>query len=286
MVAYLNIHTAYDLLNSSLKIEDAVRLAVSENVDALAITDTNVLYGFPKFYDACIANNIKPIFGMTIYVTNGLNTVETVVLAKNNDGLKDLYQLSSEIKMNALEHVSFELLKRFSNNMIIIFKKVGDQHRDIVQVFETHNDTYMDHLSISIQGRKHVWIQNVCYQTRQDADTISALAAIRDNTKLDLIHDQEDFGAHFLTEKEINQLDINQEYLTQVDVIAQKCDAELKYHQSLLPQYETPNDESAKKYLWRVLVTQLKKLELNYDPFSACIFKVNINIRHCYTFWV
>ncbi len=32
----------------------------------------------------------------------------------------------------------------------------------------------------------------------------------------------------FLTEKEINQLDINQEYLTQVDVIAQKCDAELK----------------------------------------------------------
>ncbi len=79
---------------------------------------------------------------MTIYVTNGLNTVETVVLAKNNDGLKDLYQLSSEIKMNALEHVSFELLKRFSNNMIIIFKKVGDQHRDIVQVFETHNDTY------------------------------------------------------------------------------------------------------------------------------------------------
>ncbi len=109
--------------------------------------------------------------------------------------------------------------------------------------------------------------QNVCYQTRQDADTISALAAIRDNTKLDLIHDQEDFGAHFLTENEIQQLDVNQEYLTQVDVIAQKCNAELKYHQSLLPQYQTPNDESAKKYLWRVLVTQLKKLELNYDVY-------------------
>lgn len=77
----------------------------------------------------------------------------------------------------------------------------------------------------------------------------------------------EDFGAHFLTEKEIKQLDINQEYLTQVDVIAQKCNAELKYHQSLLPQYQTPNDESAKKYLWRVLVTQLKKLELNYDVY-------------------
>lgn len=267
MVAYLNIHTAYDLLNSSLKIEDAVRLAVSENVDALAITDTNVLYGFPKFYDTCIANNIKPIFGMTIYVTNGLNNIETVVLAKDNYGLKDLYQLSSEIKMNALEHVSFELLKRFSNNMIIIFKNVADEHRDIVRVFDSHEDTYLDHRSVLVQGIKHVWIQDVCYQTRHDADTISALAAIRDNTKLDLIHDQEDFGAHFLTENEIHQLDVNPEYFTQADRIAQKCNAELKYHQSLLPQYQTPNDESAKKYLWRVLVTQLKKLELNYDVY-------------------
>ncbi len=49
MVAYLNIHTAYDLLNSSLKIEDAVRLAVSENVDALAITDTSYCMVFLNF---------------------------------------------------------------------------------------------------------------------------------------------------------------------------------------------------------------------------------------------
>ena len=53
----------------------------------------------------------------------------------------------------------------------------------------------------------------------------------------------------FLTEKEIKQLDINQEYLTQVDVIAQKCNAELNYHQSLLPQHQTPNDESAKIFV-------------------------------------
>lgn len=263
MVAYLNIHTAYDLLNSSLKIEDAVRLAVSENVDALAITDTNVLYGFPKFYDACIANNIKPIFGMTLYVTNGLNTVETVVLAKNNNGLKDLYQLSSEIKINAIDNVPFELLQRFSDNMVIIFKHVNEEHRDIIEVFESHEDIYLDHKSLPLNNKKHVWIQDICYQARQDADTISSLAAIRDNTKLDLIHDQEDFGKHFITENEIQQQNINQDYLIQADSIAQKCEAELNYHQSLLPQYQTPNNETAKDYLWRILVERLKKLELN-----------------------
>ena len=53
--------------------------------------------------------------------------------------------------MNALEHVSFELLKRFSNNMIIIFKNVADEHRDIVQVFDSHEDTYLDHRSVLVQ---------------------------------------------------------------------------------------------------------------------------------------
>lgn len=91
MVVYLNIYMVYDLLNLSLKIEDVVRFVVFENVDVFVIIDINVLYGFFKFYDVCIVNNIKLIFGMIIYVINGLNIVEIVVLVKNNDGLKDLY---------------------------------------------------------------------------------------------------------------------------------------------------------------------------------------------------
>lgn len=48
MVAHLNIHTAYDLLNASLRIEDVINKAKNEGYTALAITDTHVLYGFPK----------------------------------------------------------------------------------------------------------------------------------------------------------------------------------------------------------------------------------------------
>nr|MDK7245073.1 PHP domain-containing protein [Staphylococcus lugdunensis] len=73
MVVHLNIHTSYDLLNSSLKIEDVVAKASKQGYTALAITDTNVLYGYPKFYDACVSANIKPIFGMTVYITDGLS---------------------------------------------------------------------------------------------------------------------------------------------------------------------------------------------------------------------
>ncbi|PWG67519.1 hypothetical protein DEM28_28105, partial [Enterobacter mori] len=80
MVAHLNIHTTYDLLNSRLRIKDVVTKAAKEGYTALAITDTNVLYGYTQFYDACIAANMHPIFGMTIYVTDGLSEVETIVL--------------------------------------------------------------------------------------------------------------------------------------------------------------------------------------------------------------
>ena len=44
MVAHLNIHTTYDLLNSSIRIKDVVAKAAQEGYTALAITDTNVLY--------------------------------------------------------------------------------------------------------------------------------------------------------------------------------------------------------------------------------------------------
>jgi len=99
MFVHLNIHSTYDLLYSSLKINDVVSKAKANGYQALAITDTNVLYGFPKFYDACVNEGIKPIFGMTVMVSDEISTIETILFAKNNEGLHALYQLSSAINM-------------------------------------------------------------------------------------------------------------------------------------------------------------------------------------------
>lgn len=48
---------------------------------------------------------------MTIKLTDGLYTVETVVLAQNNGGLKALYQLSSAIKMKEKRGSTFRMAK-------------------------------------------------------------------------------------------------------------------------------------------------------------------------------
>ncbi|QQT11619.1 DNA polymerase III subunit alpha [Staphylococcus pasteuri] len=263
MVAYLNIHTAYDLLNSSLKITDAVEKAKREGVDTLAITDTNVLYGYPKFYDACIEAGIHPVFGMTVLLTDGLYQIETVLLAQNNDGLKDLYQLSSAIKMKEKVDISIDWLKRYEANLIIIFKNAEEQHQQLIESFDFKQHVYINQNSVQINNREIVWLNTTRYLNKEDADTITALQAIKDNSKLDLVGGQEDFGEHFYTSEEIRNLSLDTSIFRKTDEIAQLCNAELNYHQSLLPQFETPNGETSKKYLWMKLEEQLKKWNLN-----------------------
>lgn len=217
MVAYLNIHTAYDLLNSSLKITDAVEKAKREGVDTLAITDTNVLYGYPKFYDACIEAGIHPVFGMTVLLTDGLYQIETVLLAQNNDGLKDLYQLSSAIKMKEKVDISIDWLKRYEANLIIIFKNAEEQHQQLIESFDFKQHVYINQNSVQINNRECVWLNTARYLNKEDADTITALQAIKDNSKLDLVGEQEDFDEHFYTSEEIHNLGLDTSIFRKTD---------------------------------------------------------------------
>lgn len=263
MVAHLNIHTTYDLLNSSLRINDVVTKAVKEGYSALAITDTNVLYGLPQFYDACIAANIKPIFGMTIYLTDGLTSLETVVLAKNEHGLQNLYMLSSAIKMKDKEETPVEWLKKYAADFIIILKKVDEAHQNIVETLVEFENVYVNQESITTFELPIVWAQSSRYLNREDNETIAALSAIKNNTKIDLVHAAPDYNEHLFNNEEVSSLEIDKDVWHRTQKIATLCTAELQYHQSLLPKFATPNGQSSKAYLWSMLSSQLDKLTLN-----------------------
>lgn len=267
MVAYLNIHTSYDLLNSSLRISDVVKKAKNEGIEHLAITDTNVLYGYPKFYDACLEAGIHPVFGMTVYLTDGLYQLETVLLAQNNDGLKDLYQLSSAIKMKEKEDIPIEWLKRYANHLVIIFKSAEEHHQQFIDAFNDKEHVYLNQDCIAINHRSFVWLNTMRYLNNEDADTISALQAIKENSKLDLVAEQEDYHEHVFNKNELRNLECSDELIINTDKIAQMCTAELNYHQSLLPQFQTPNGETSKIYLWQKLEDQLNHLNLKQPEY-------------------
>ena len=55
---------------------------------------------------------------------------------------------------------------------------------------KVRKELYLNHNSNNTLTGKRVWMQSARYLNEDDAETIPALHAIRDNTKLDLIHEK------------------------------------------------------------------------------------------------
>ena len=68
---HLHTHTEYSLLDGSNKIRDYVSRVKELGMDSAAITDHGVMYGVVDFYEACMAQGIRPIIGCEVYVAPG-----------------------------------------------------------------------------------------------------------------------------------------------------------------------------------------------------------------------
>ena len=99
---HLHVHTEFSLLDGAARIKKLVKLAKQYNMPAVAITDHGNMFGATRFFDACKAEGIKPIFGTEFYVADDL-TVKTgkqklshlVILAKDETGYKNLSMLNT-----------------------------------------------------------------------------------------------------------------------------------------------------------------------------------------------
>ncbi|HEV2250977.1 MAG TPA: error-prone DNA polymerase [Candidatus Limnocylindria bacterium] len=60
---HLRTHSSYSFLDGASTVDDLVEAAVEHGQDALALTDTNGLYGAVRFWNAARERGIKPIFG-------------------------------------------------------------------------------------------------------------------------------------------------------------------------------------------------------------------------------
>ncbi len=102
---HLHIHSEFSLLDGANRIKDLPIRAKELGMDAMAITDHGAMFGAIDFYKACKANGIKPIIGCEVYVAprsrfdkdpnlDGKYS-HLILLAKNNDGYKNLAKLVS-----------------------------------------------------------------------------------------------------------------------------------------------------------------------------------------------
>jgi DNA polymerase-3 subunit alpha len=104
---HLHVHSAYSLLQSTIRLPQLVKKAREYRLPALAITDHGNLFGCVEFYDLAYSNGIKPIIGCELAV-GSLESVKPeesavsepanhlVILAKNRKGYQNLLQLTTK----------------------------------------------------------------------------------------------------------------------------------------------------------------------------------------------
>ena len=111
---HLRMHSEYSIVDSTLRIGDAVALAAKDDQAALAITDLNNLFGFVKFYKAARAKGIKPICGVDAWIESVDSSHEptrVLLLAETHAGyLKLCNWLTRAFREN--QHRGRALLKR------------------------------------------------------------------------------------------------------------------------------------------------------------------------------
>ena len=115
----LNIKTEYSMLESMCSIKKIVAKAANLGYSALAMTDIGNMHGVVKFYEECLANNIKPIIGLEISVDINEQVVPIYLYAKDNFGYLNLMRLASASKINN-DHVSYSTLSNLASSLKIV----------------------------------------------------------------------------------------------------------------------------------------------------------------------
>src|ERR1700676_550815 len=68
---HLHVHSAYSLLKGSIKIQKLAELAKADRQPAVALTDTNNMFGALEFSDKLAGAGIQPIIGATLSLDCG-----------------------------------------------------------------------------------------------------------------------------------------------------------------------------------------------------------------------
>src|SRR5580693_4605197 len=68
---HLHVHSAYSLLKGSIKVPKLAELAKADRQPALALTDTDNMFGALEFSDKMAAAGIQPIIGWSLGVDFG-----------------------------------------------------------------------------------------------------------------------------------------------------------------------------------------------------------------------
>ena len=103
---HLHVHTEYSLLEGAVHVKTLPDLCAEHSMPAVAVTDTNNMFGALEFATVASAKGIQPIHGCQvnlIYDAESASSAPVVLLAQNREGYGNLLKLNSRIYLKDKE---------------------------------------------------------------------------------------------------------------------------------------------------------------------------------------
>ncbi|MEL7469441.1 MAG: DNA polymerase III subunit alpha [Pseudomonadota bacterium] len=129
---HLRVHSAYSLLEGALPMKKLPGLVADAGFPAVAVTDTNNLFGALEFAEGAAKAGLQPIIGTELSVIDAEpepgarqpDAAKLVLLAQDRAGYENLMALSSaafmEVDASALPHVTLDAVERHAEGVICL----------------------------------------------------------------------------------------------------------------------------------------------------------------------
>ena len=307
---HLHVHTEYSMLDGAARVSDLVAEVARQEMPAIAMTDHGNVFGAFEFYKQATKVGVKPIIGIEAYVapesrhekkrvqwasggeddvSGGGAYTHMTILAENNQGLANLFRLSSLASLEGYYYkprMDRELLSRYADGLIattgcpsgeIQTRLRMGNYREALRAASDYRDIFgaanfflevMDH-GIDIENRVKADLlklgkelklpllatNDLHYTFHEDAPAHEALLCVQSGSTLAdpkrFKFDNDEF--YVKTAAQMRELfkDIP-ESCDNTLLIAERCNVTLREGENLLPQFEVPAGQTEDSWL-RVL---------------------------------
>ena len=307
---HLHVHTEYSMLDGAARVEELVKEVARQEMPAIAITDHGNVFGAFEFNKQARKVGVKPIIGIEAYVapesrfdkkrvqwaqggeddvSGGGAYTHMTILAENNEGLGNLFKLSSLASLEGFYYkprMDRELLSKYSKGLIATTGCPGGEiqtklrmgaYKDAMKAASDLRDIFgadnffleiMDH-GIDVENRvkkdllklgKELGLpllatNDLHYTKHEDAGAHEALLCVQSGST---IADPKRFkfdNDEFYLKSASEMRKLFSDFPDACDntlLIAERCNVTLREGENLLPQFDVPVGESEDSWLTKL----------------------------------
>ena len=304
---HLHVHTEYSMLDGAARIDELLDAVAQQGSPAIAMTDHGNVFGAYEFAKKARARDIKPIIGIEAYVapesrfdrkrvkwadggeddvSGGGAYTHMTILAENDQGLKNLFALSSLASLEGYYYkprIDRELISRYASGLIATTGCPGGEVQtrlrmgayeearraagELREIFGRENFfvEIMDH-GIDIESRVRADLLTLAkdldipllatndlhYTMSSDASAHEALLCVQSSSTL---ADPKRFkfeNSEFYLKSATEMRRIFKDIPAACDntlLIAERCQTSIPEGQNLLPTFEVPAGETEDSWL-------------------------------------